>query len=67
MTTKTEPEKRRNPNYMRLPKDISDALREHAAANTRTINGEIVHRLRESLGLPPALEPVNTKRRKSGD
>lgn len=38
--------------YTRMPADLKSALAAEAAKNCRSVNGEIIHRLRESLGVP---------------
>ena len=54
--------KRENPIYLRMPDDLVAVARAQAAANTRSLNGELIHRLRESYGLPPPPAKVNPRK-----
>ena len=40
-----------SPMYIRVPPDVREAVEKSAAQNERTLNGEIVFRLREAYGL----------------
>ena len=37
--------------YLRIPEDLKQRVREEAAANGRSMTGEIVFRLRQAYGL----------------
>lgn len=42
------------PTYVRLPPELKSRLEREAERNSRTLTGEIIHRLRQSFEAKPA-------------
>lgn len=52
-----EPKPQQPPTPVRMPDDLKAALLEQAKANDRSLNGEIVNRLRASFGRQKKVKP----------
>lgn len=56
-TMPNDPKPQQPPTPVRMPDDLKAALLEQARTNDRSLNGEIVNRLRASLGRQKKVKP----------